>query len=325
MKKTYAAVVLGVAALAATHGAIAADAAAWPSQPVKLVVPWAAGGTVDFSARQLAQQLSTQTGNTFLVENKPGAGGTIGTNYVAKASPDGYTVLVFEASYATLPGLYAKLPWDHAKDLAPVGGIISTPMALVVPRNSPFNSVRDLIDYAHSHPGKLNFGSGGYGSTPHMTAEVFKRDAKVDITHIPYKGGGEALLAVMSGNADLLFTAVPTALPHVGQGKIKILALSGAHRLKALPDIPTVAESGVPGFVVDNWYGVAVPRGTPAAIIDKLHGMLGQAFADRAMAERFVQQGAEITLSTPQQFGKLVQAETQRWTEVSRAAGLKPE
>jgi len=325
MKNLYAAALFGLTALAAGHTAIAADAASWPSQPVKLVVPWAAGGTVDFSARQLAQRLTTQTGNTFLVENKPGAGGTIGTNYVAKATPDGYTVLVFEASYATLPGLYAKLPWNHAEDLAPVGAIISTPMALVVPKDSPFNSVGDIITYARSHPGKLNFGSGGYGSTPHMTAELFKRDAKIEITHIPYKGGGEALLAVMSGNADLLFTAVPTALPQVGQGKIKILALSGSHRLKALPDYPTVAESGLPGFVVDNWYGVAVPRGTDPAIVNKLHGLIGQAFADPAMTERFIQQGAEITLSTPQAFGQLVRDETQRWTEVSRAAGIKPE
>jgi len=302
----------------------AASAADWPEQPVKMVVPWAAGGTVDFAARQLAQTLVVQTGNTFLVENKPGAGGTIGTNYVAKAAPDGYTVLLFEASYATLPGLYAKLPWDHANDLAPVGGIISTPMALVVPASSPFHSVKDLIAYAKQHPGKLNFGSGGYGSTPHMTAELFKRDAGIDITHIPYKGGGEALLAVMAGNADLLFTAVPTALPHVGQGKIRILAHSGARRLEALPDMPTVGES-VAGFVVDNWYGVAVPKGTPAAVIDKLHAAIGKAFTDKAMRDRFIQQGAEITLSSPQAFGKLVRDETQRWTEVSRAAGIKPE
>jgi len=322
MKNLIAGALIGLGALTGMYGA--ASAADWPEQPVKMVVPWAAGGTVDFAARQLAQTLVVQTGNTFLVENKPGAGGTIGTNYVAKAAPDGYTVLLFEASYATLPGLYAKLPWDHANDLAPVGGIISTPMALVVPASSPFHSVKDLIAYAKQHPGKLNFGSGGYGSTPHMTAELFKRDAGIDITHIPYKGGGEALLAVMAGNADLLFTAVPTALPHVGQGKIRILAHSGARRLEALPDMPTVGES-VAGFVVDNWYGVAVPKGTPAAAIDKLHAAIGKAFTDKAMRDRFIQQGAEITLSSPQAFGQLVRDETQRWTEVSRAAGIKPE
>ncbi|SAI42135.1 lipoprotein [Bordetella ansorpii] len=325
MKKLYLAAVFGLAVMSIARGVAAQDAAAWPSQPVKIVVPWAAGGTVDFTARQLAQSLGVQTGKPFIVENKPGAGGTIGTNYVAKAAPDGYTALLFESSYAMLPGLYEKLPWDQARDLAPVGAAISTPMALVVPERSPFNSVRDLIAYARSHPGKLNFGSGGYGSSPHMTAELFKRDAGIDIAHIPYKGGGEALLGVMADSADLLFTAVPTALPQRGQGKIKILAVSSARRVAALPDVPTVAESGLPGFAVDNWYGVAMPRGTDPAIVSRMSALIHKALADPALVERFAQQGAEVTPSSPEAFGKVVRDETRRWTEVSHAAGIKPQ
>ena len=294
--------------------------------PVRMVVPWAAGGTVDFTARQLAQKLTEQTGRNYFVENKAGGSGTIGTGQALKSPPDGSTVLFFEASYATLPALFTKLPWDHDKDFAPVGAVIETPMVLVVPPSSPFKTVQELIDYARANPGKLNFGSGGVASTPHLTAEMFKNAAGIDIVHIPFKGGGDALLGVMGGNADLLFTAAPTALPHVRSGKVRLLAHTGIHAYPAMPGVPSVAEAGnLKGFAFNNWYGLAYPRGTPAEFVKHLNADVAKAFGDPALRERFVAQGAEITLSTPDAFGRMVREETKRLTQASRLAGIKPE
>ncbi len=294
--------------------------------PVRIIVPWAAGGTVDFAARQLAQKLTEQTGRTYIVENKAGGSGTIGTGQALKSAPDGTTVLFFEASYATLPATFSKLAWDHEKDLAPVGAVIETPMAMVVPGNSPFKTVQELIDHAKKNPGKLNFGSGGVGSTPHLTAEMFKNAAGVDIVHIPFKGGGDALLGVMNGSADLLFTAAPTALPHVRSGKVRLLAHTGTHPYPAMPGTQSVAEAGnLKGFQFNNWYGMAFPRGTPADVVNQLNADIAKAFADPAMRERFVSQGAGITLTSPDVFGKMVRDETRRLVEASRLAGIQPQ
>jgi tripartite-type tricarboxylate transporter receptor subunit TctC len=294
--------------------------------PVRIVVPWAAGGTVDFTARQLAQKLTEETGRSYFVENKAGGSGTIGTGQALNSAPDGTTVLFFEASYATLPALFSRLPWDHEKGFTPVGAVIETPMVLVVPAGSPFQSVQDLIAYAKANPGKLNFASGGVASTPHLTAEMFKRAAGLDIVHIPFKGGGDALLGVMGGNADMLFTAAPTALPHVKNGKVRLLAHTGTHAYPAMPGIPSVAEAGkLKGFQFNNWYGLAYPRGTPAELVRQLNADVAKAFRDPALRARFVSQGAEITLSSPEAFGKMVHEETKRLTEASRQAGIKPE
>lgn len=317
---------LAVALLAATLGAPALAQSPTGKPPMRIVVPWAAGGTVDFAARQLAQKLTEQTGRNHFVENKAGGSGTIGTGFALKSPPDGATLLFFEASYATLPAIFAKLPWDHDKDFAPVGSVIETPMALVVAANSPFQSVQDLIDHARKNPGKLNFGSGGVASTPHLTAELFKNAAGLEMTHIPFKGGGDALLGVMSGNADLLFTAAPTALPHVKSGKVRLLGHTGTQPYPAMPGVPTVADAGkLRGFQFNNWYGLAFPKDTPADVISQLNAEVAKAFADPAMRERFVSQGAAITLSSGEAFGRLVREETRRLTEASRRAGIKPE
>jgi tripartite-type tricarboxylate transporter receptor subunit TctC len=297
---------------------------AWPSQPVKLVVPWAPGGTVDFTARTLAQKLSDMTGKTFFAENKPGASGSIGYGFVANAKPDGNTAMVFDASYASMPALFTKLPFDHANGFAPVATVVSTPMALVVSASSPYTTTQELIDYAKKNPNKLNFGSGGVGSTPHLAAEMFKQAAGIEMTHIPFKGGGEALLGVMSGTADVLFTASATALSQFKAGKVRVLALTGSHRLPAFGDVPTVGET-VKGYVFDNWYGVSLPKGTPPALVAQFNGLLGKALQDPLIRDRFIAQGAEIRFSTPAEFAKLLRDETQRFIEISRSAGIHPE
>lgn len=313
-------------AVAATLALSSGTAAAQAKPPVRVVVPWAAGGTVDFAARQLAQKLNEQTGRNYFVENKAGGSGTIGTAYVLKSPPDGTNLLFFEASYATLPAIFSKLAWDHEKDFAPVGAVIETPMALVVPINSPFKTVQDLIDFAKKNPGKLNFGSGGVASTPHLTAEMFKNAAGIEIVHIPFKGGGDALLGVMAGSADMLFTAAPTALPHVKNGKVRLLGHSGTHAYPAMPGVPTVADAGkLKGFSFNNWYGLAFPKDTPADVVSQLNADVAKAFADPALRDRFVAQGAAIALSTPEAFGKMVRDESRRLTEASRQAGIKPE
>jgi tripartite-type tricarboxylate transporter receptor subunit TctC len=313
-------------AAAATLSLSGGPAAAQAKPPVRVVVPWAAGGTVDFAARQLAQKLNEQTGRNYFVENKAGGSGTIGTAYVLKSPPDGTNLLFFEASYATLPAIFSKLAWDHEKDFAPVGAVIETPMALVVPVNSPFKTVQDLIDFAKKNPGKLNFGSGGVASTPHLTAEMFKNAAGIEIVHIPFKGGGDALLGVMAGSADMLFTAAPTALPHVKNGKVRLLGHSGTHAYPAMPGVPTVADAGkLKGFSFNNWYGLAFPKDTPADVVSQLNADVAKAFADPALRDRFVAQGAAIALSTPEAFGKMVRDESRRLTEASRQAGIKPE
>jgi tripartite-type tricarboxylate transporter receptor subunit TctC len=302
-----------------------AQAPAWPSQPVKIVVPWATGGTVDLGARLVGQKLAELTGQPFVVENKPGASSTIGVAQVVQSPPDGHTLLAFESSYAILPALFTKLSWDHANDLAPIGTLFQTPMVLVVPAASPFKTAGELIEFARKNPGKLNFGSGGIGSTPHLSAELLQKEGNLKMTHIPYKGGGEALTAVISGNVDLLITAAPTALTQTKGGRARALAVTGAHRSVAFPDAPTFVEIGLRNYVVSNWYGLAAPRGTPKEVVARIHAEVVKALADPAVKDRLAQQGAEPLELDSAAFGAFIRKETVRWTEVSRVAGVKAE
>jgi tripartite-type tricarboxylate transporter receptor subunit TctC len=313
-------IALGVAAA----GPLAAQAP-WPSQSVKIIVPWAAGGTVDMGGRLLGQRLAEQTGQAFVVENKPGGSGTIGMGQLAKSPPDGYTLVAYESSYAMLPALFSKLSFDHAGDFAPVGTMFQTPMVLVVPASSQFKSAGELIDFARKNPGKLNFGSGGIGSTPHLSAEMMQREAGITMTHIPYKGGGEALTALIGGNVDLLITAAPTAMTQTKGGRARALAVTSAKRSIAYPDTPTFVELGYPNYVVSNWYGLAAPKGTPRDVTDRIYTQVLKALADPGVKERLAQQGAEPLDMNGEAFGRFMKAETQRWTEVSRLAGVKPE
>ena len=299
--------------------------ATWPQQPVKIIVPYSPGGTVDFSARQIAQKLTEQLGKPFIVENKVGASGTIGVATVAKSAPDGYTLLANDTSYAMVPALFKTLPWDHANDIVAVTTILTTPVVLVVPSASPFKTGQELVEYARKNPGKLNFGSGGVGSSTHLNAEMFRKEAKVELAHIPYKGAGEAMTGIISNQVDLLITASPTAMGQIKGGKIRALAVTGAKRSAAFPDVPTFAEIGLPGYTVTGWFGLAVPKGTPKEVIAKIHAETVKALADPALRERLLQQGAEPGGMAPDAYAKFVRDETVRWSELARSAGVKPE
>jgi tripartite-type tricarboxylate transporter receptor subunit TctC len=269
--------------------------------------------------------LAESTGQPFVVENKPGGSSTIGIGQLVKSPADGHTLIAYESSYAMLPALFAHLSFDHANDLAPVGTLFQTPMVLVVPANSQFKTAVELIEYARKNPGKLNFGSGGIGSTPHLSAEVMQKEAGITMTHIPYKGGGEALTALIGGNVDLLITAAPTAMTQTKGGRARALAVTGAKRSIAYPDVPTFVELGYPNYTVANWYGLAAPKGTPHDVVDRIYAQVQKALADPGVKERLAQQGAEPLDMNGDAFGRFVKQETQRWTAVSRVAGVKPE
>lgn len=297
----------------------------WPDKPVRLIVPYAPGGTTDFAGRQIAQKLSDQTGKSFFVENKSGASGTIGTDLVAKSAPDGSTFLVNDTTYAMLPHLFKKLPWDHATDLVPVTTLALTPLVLVVGEASPYRTAKDLIDAARKAPGKLNYGSGGIGSSTHLGAELFKQHGKLFITHIPYRGAGDAMLGVVSGQVDVLVTAAPTAVAQVRGGKVRALLVTSAQRLASLPEVPTAAEVGLSGFNASNWFGLAAPRGTPPAVLEKLQAEVKKALAAPDLARRFAEQGAVPGGMAVADFQPFVRAETATWGRVIQAAGVKPD
>lgn len=318
-------IALSIAASCLAFTGVASGQAPWPQQPVKIIVPYSPGGTVDFSARQIAQKLTEQLGQPFVVENKVGASGTIGVAAVAKSAPDGYTLLANDTSYAMVPALFKSLPWDPANDIVAVTTIITTPVVLVVPAASPHRTGRELVEFARRNPGKLNFGSGGVGSSTHLNAEMFRKEAGIELAHIPYKGAGEALTGIVSGQVDLLVTASPTVMGQIRGGKVRALAVSGAKRSPAFPDVPTFGEMGLPGYTVTGWFGLAVPRGTPREVIARLHTETVKALADPALRARLLEQGAEPGGMPPEAFARFVRDETVRWGELAGAAGVKPE
>lgn len=298
---------------------------AWPGKPVRLVVPYAAGGTTDYAGRQLAQKLTELLGQSFFVENKAGGSGTIGTQMVARSTPDGTTFLVNDTAYTMLPVLFARLPWEHASDLLPVTTLLQTPVILVVPGASRFKTLQDFLAHARQQPGKLNFGSGGTGSSAHLQAELFNKEAGISLTHVPYKGAGEAMLGLMAEHVDMLISATPTAMPQVRSGKVRALAVTGSARLQALPDVPTFAEAGVKGYGVMNWFGLAAPKGTPPQIVDRMQKSVAQALADPALRARLADQGAQPGGMESAEFAKLIRSETQQWTQAARLAGIQPQ
>jgi tripartite-type tricarboxylate transporter receptor subunit TctC len=299
--------------------------ATWPDKPVHIIVPYAAGGTTDYAARQVAQKLSDALGQSFYVENKTGASGTIGTQFVARSTPDGSTLLTNDTAYTMLPAVFAHLPWDHAKDLVPVTTLLRAPVVLCVPASSPFKTLKDLLAYAKQNPGKLNFGSGGAGSSAHLQAELFKSEAKISLTHIPYRGAGEAMLGLVGNQVDMLITAAPTAIPQLKGGRVRALAVTGAQRVPVLADVPTFAEAGLPSYAIDNWFGIAAPKGTPPAVIDKLYHAIAQVLADPALKARFAEQGAFPGGLPPADFAALIASQTKLFTHAAEVAGLRPE
>ena len=302
--------------------ALAAD---YPSKPVKIIVPFAVGGTGDIVARIVALTMGKDTGVAFVVENKTGAGGRIGYEAGAKSTGDGYTFVATDATYTMLPGLYGTLNWDQANDLVPVTISAQAPFVVIVGPDAKTKTLPELLAYAKVNPGKITYGSAGIGSVNHIVTELFKREAGIAITHVPYKGMGEAMTGLLSGTVDMIITALPTAIPHIKSGKAVALAVTSAKRSFALPDVPTVVESGVPKYVAGNWFGLTAPKGTPKEAIEYIHREVVKALASPEVKERLAAQGAEPSGITPQEMGRMLVEDTRGWTSVITSAGIKAE
>jgi tripartite-type tricarboxylate transporter receptor subunit TctC len=312
---------LGVLLACVAPGAIAQ---AYPNHVIRLVVPFPAGGTTDILARAAAQKLTESLGQPVVVDNRPGAGGNIGADLVAKSTPDGYTLLMGTVgTHAINPSLYAKMPYDHVKDFVPVVLVAGVPNVLVVNPSLPVNSVADLIKLAKSKPGAINFASSGSGTSIHLSGELFKTMAGVDMTHVPYKGSAPALSDLIGGQVQLMFDNLPSALPQIKAGKLRAIAVTSLNRAPVLPDVPTIAESGLPGFEASSWFGVLAPAGTPAPVVAKLNAEVNKWLQSPEAREQLLAQGAVAAGGTPEQFAAHIRAETEKWAKVVKASGAK--
>ena len=322
-------VVLASLATLATVASVQAQSGPWPNRPVKIVVPFAPGGTTDILARVLAPELSKAFGQSFVVENRAGAGGNLGADQVAKSPADGYTLLMGTVGTQSInPALYPKMPYDAQKDFAPITLVAGVPNVLVVnPVKAQANGitdVRSLIAYAKANPGRLNMASSGNGTSIHLSGELFKSSTGTFMVHIPYKGSGPALLDLMGGGVDLMFDNLPSALPHVKSGKLTALAVTSNERSIALPEVATVAEAGgLKGFDASSWFGLLAPAGTPADIVGRIQQETAKALAAPALKERLVAQGAIPSGMAPDAFGRFIAAEAKKWTAVVKASGAK--
>jgi tripartite-type tricarboxylate transporter receptor subunit TctC len=292
---------------------------------LRVLVPFSAGGASDTYSRLAALKITEQTGRAIVVENRTGAGGRISWEAVARSAPDGTTAGLIDATYAMLPGLFDKLPWDVAGDLVPAAMVCQTPFVITVSAQSKLTTLAELIAEARARPGKLNFGSSGIGGVNHVVSELFLHDARVNLTHIPYKGMSDAVVALQAGQIDLIVTASPTALGPVKGGKARALAVSTAQRSAAFPGVPTAAESGVPDYVVTNWFGFAFPKGTPRETIDALQRDVQRALASPDVREKLAAQGAEPSSFSPEEFSRFLKEDTRRWTALIRSSGIRVE
>ena len=297
----------------------------YPNKPIRLIVPFAPGGSNDIMARIIGQKIGDSVGQTVIIDNRGGASGIIGTDIAAKAAPDGYTLLMMSLTLAVNPSLFKKLPYDTEKDLLPVSLVASAPLILVVHPSLPVKTLKDFIAHAKANPGKLNFGSGGPGTTPHLAGEMLKSMAGLQMTHVPYKGGGPALADLMGGQLQLMLENIPSTLPHVKSGKLRVLALSGLKRSPLVPDVPTLDEAGMRGYDIVGWNGLFLPAGTPNVIVARLHTETVKALALPDIKERLSGMGAEGVGNTPAQFGAFVKTEIKKWAQVVRDAGLRVE
>ena len=302
-----------------------AQAQPYPTKPIRIVVPYPPGGFNDTLGRTLAAKFQESWGQPAVVENKPGGNTVIGTEYVAKAAPDGYTLLVVAFPFSVVPSLYKTLPYDTLKDFSPVILAATSPNLLVVNPQLPAKSVSELIALAKSQPGKLSYASTGNGSSNHISMELFKSMAGVDITHIPYKGSAPAVTDLLGGQVMLMFDNVPNVLPQVKAGRLRALAVSGSKRTSLAPEIPTVAEAGVTGYDLMVWFGLVAPAGTPREIVQKLNAEVVRILAMPDVRERFLAQGVEPVGGTPEQFGEHIRAQMAKWAKVVQDAGVKPE
>jgi tripartite-type tricarboxylate transporter receptor subunit TctC len=310
---------LGAACMAASS----ALADEFPSRAIKIVVPAAAGGPTHITAQLLAERMQVSLGQPVIVEPKPGAGNNLGAEFVAKSAPDGYTLLfATTGTHAINQTLFKKLPFDPIKDFEPVSLVVQYPLMLVVSSSLPVKSVKELIEYAKKNPGKLNRASGGMGTSMHLSGELFVRQANIDAPHIPYKGSAPALNDLMGGHVQLMFDSMITTMPLVEGGQLRALAVTGKKRSPLLPDVPTIAESGLPDYEATGWTGIVVPAGTPRDVVMKLNRAIVEAIKTPAVQEAFKKQAAEPVGSSPEEFGAFIRKETDKWGATIRAAGI---
>ena len=313
--------VFGIGVLGSCHAA----EPPWPTRSVKLVVPYPAGGSADLYARLLAQGLQKQFGQTFVVDNRAGATGIIGYDYIAKAAPDGYTLGLGLGALTVMPSLRKNLPFDVQRDFEPIAIMLLSQNALVVNKALPVQSVQDLVALAKSKPGTLNYASSGVGATPHLSIELLKSMAGVDMNHVPYKGDAPAIADLIGGQVDIHCTTIAGLYEHSRQGSVRALAVPGKQRAISLPDIPTMEESGFPGYEIVSWYGLIAPAGTPKDIVDKLHAAIVKLVADPEFRQKIIASGSEPTTNTPAEFRKLIDDNIRMYAGIVKAAGLSAE
>ena len=303
-----------------------AAAQAWPTRNLSLIVPFTPGGSTDILARLLGQKLQESLGRSVIVESRPGAGGSIGSDQVAKATPDGHTLLMGHiGTLAVNPGIYPKLPYDPVRSFAPVSLIARVHNVLVVTPDLPVRSVADLIALARAQPGTLNYATGGNGSAAHIATAAFADAAGLNLVHVPYRGTSPAVQDLLGGRIQIMLTGAPVVLPLAQAGQLRALGVSGERRLAAAPELPTIAEAALPGFEASQWYGIVAPAGTPEPVVERLNAAIRAAFADPAVVTRLEQEGAEVWTSTPAEFRALIEAEIARWGALIRRAGIRAE
>ncbi len=322
-------VVKALSAVVATVGLMGASGLAiadpnWPSKPITIIVPFPAGGGTDAFARPLSAHLTKQMGKQIVIDNRGGAGGTLGAGIAAKAAPDGYTFFMGGAHHAIAPTMYQKLDYDIEKSFIPVMLLATPPQVVVInAQKIPVTDLKGLIEYAKKNPAKLNYGSAGNGSSHHLAGELFKMQTKTFITHIPYRGAGPALSDLIAGQVEMMFDGLGSSSQHIKAGKIKALAVAATKRSPAFPDVPTAAEAGVPGYVVSTWYGLWAPKGTPKEVVDKMTAEVTKALNSPELKNSWLNNGSETPNLTGEAYGKFVTAEIKRWADVAKASGAK--
>ena len=313
------------AALAGMIAATAAGAQSYPVKPVRLMVPFVPGGNTDIIARVVAPEMSKALGQQIVIENRGGAGSVIGTEVVAKAPPDGYFLLMVSAAHVINPAMARKLPYDSIRDFAPISIVADVPTAFAVHPALPVKTVKEFIALAKTRPGQLNYSTAGRGTVGHLAAELLSSIAKIKMVHVPYKGTGQSITDLIAGHIQLQFSSMPAVIHHARAGKLRLLAQTGEKRSAAAPDVPTMLESGVAGFVVSSGFGLLAPAGTPRPVIDRVHGALLRALADPNVKNNLSGQGAEPVGNTPEQYDAFNKSEIAKWIKVAREAGIEPE
>jgi len=319
-------IVVGLFAMLPT-AALSADAPeAWPTKRITYVVPFAPGGNTDTLARIISEKLTGTLGQPVIVDNKPGAGGNIGSDFVAKAKPDGYTILGGTiSSHAINSSIYPKMPYDATKDFEPITLIASSPLVLAVPANSPYKTAKDLLAAAKAKPGDLTFASAGTGTSPHLAGELLKSVTHVDVTHVPYKGSGPAVTDLIAGHVQFMFDTALIVGPHIKAGKLRPLAVTSSKRVKTLPDVPTLVEAGVPGYEIGSWQAIFAPAGTPKPIVQKLNTSIVGVLKMPDVQERLAGLGMDTVAGTPDELGRFQKDEVVKWSKIVKEANIKPE